>query len=78
MFHDAPVSRFAVQIESADAQIFGLEGSLGGVRLHLIWRFWNPRAPEVWCTYWFPGATLHAEALTGGPLVPVCTPPDPN
>ena len=71
--HRNDVEVAAFEVESDDAQIYRLDSLPDGVRLHLIWRFWKPRAPEVWCTYWFPGATLRTEALSGGPLVPVLT-----
>lgn len=61
----------AFEVESEDAEIYGLQASPEGVLLHLIWHFWNPKAPEVWCTYRFPAASLRVEALSGGPLLPV-------
>jgi len=67
--NDAEVPAFVV--ESDDAEIYGLDGGTGGVRLELFWHFWAPRRPEVWCSYRFPGATLRIEALAGGLLVPV-------
>ena len=65
--NDVKVAGF--KIESDDAEIYGLDTLPDGFRLHLVWHSWKPRAPEVWCVYWFPGATLRTEALSGGPLV---------
>ncbi len=70
--NDAEIPAFMV--ESGDAEIYGLDDGPDGVRLDLIWHFWAPRRPEVWCSYRFPGATLRIEALVGGPLGPVPTP----
>lgn len=67
--NEVEVVRF--EVESDDAEIYSLDGLVDGVRINLIWHFWKPKAPEVWCTYWFPGATLYTEALSGGPLAPV-------
>ncbi len=72
--HRNDVKVAVLEIESDDAEIYGLDSSSDGVRLHLIWNFWKPRASEVWCVYWFPGATLRTEALSGGPLVLVQAP----
>ena len=70
--NDVEVAAFSV--ESDDAEIYGLHALSDGVELQLIWCFWQPKAPQVWCSYRFPGATLHVEALSGGPLVPVLSP----
>lgn len=70
---DVKVAAFL--IESDDAEIYGLEIRSDGVRLNLAWCFWHPRAPDIFRAYCFPGATLHVEALSGGPLVPLRTRP---
>ncbi|TXN70474.1 hypothetical protein [Methylobacterium sp. WL6] len=63
----------AFEVESGDAEINDLYPYPNGVRLVLFWHQGNPRAPAHCCGYRFPGATLHIEALSGGPLVPVRT-----
>ncbi|MDU7519943.1 MAG: hypothetical protein E7K72_00885 [Roseomonas mucosa] len=60
----------AFEVESDDAEIYSLDSLPDGVRMHLLWHFWRPRAPERWRSYWFPGATLVLQALAGGPLLP--------
>ena len=64
----------AFEIESDDAEIYGLDSLPEGVRLHLVWQFWKPRAPEVSCIYWFPGGVRHVQALSDAPNPPVRTP----
>lgn len=65
----------AFEVESDDAEIVRLDVSQDGVELCLLWHFWTPEAPAVWCRYMFPGATLRIEALAGGPLTPVLRSP---
>lgn len=63
----------AFEIESDEAEINGLDAHSDGVRLVLFWHHRNPKAPALCRGYRFPGATLHVEALAGGPLAPVRT-----
>ncbi|WP_375465357.1 hypothetical protein [uncultured Methylobacterium sp.] len=60
-------------IETGDAEIHGLDAYPNGVRLVLFWHHRNPKVQAVCCNYWFPGATLRVEALSGGPFTPVRT-----
>lgn len=62
--------RAAFEIESEDAEIYGLESTPDGVLLDLIWHYYGP-SRTTWCTYWLPGAIPHIEALAGGPLAPI-------
>ena len=69
--YESEIEVAAFAVESDDAEINALDVLPDGVRLVLFWHFWTPRAPTLCRGYWFPGATLHVEALSGGPLVPV-------
>lgn len=64
----------AFEIESDDAEINGVDRLPDGVRVVLFWHFWKSKAPAICRAYWFQGATVCAETLAGGPLVPMWTP----
>ncbi len=51
------------QIESDDAEVYELNSSTGGVKLILIWHFWDATTPDAFVAYSFPRATLSIEAL---------------